>query len=276
MKKTLITRQLIEELENKIEKLYNSVLPKTEEPHIGVEIEFISPIDNMGIAQLLFDSKLEKICSLKDDGSVYESDSHPYGHELTVLMTETNYKRVMRKVCKVLREVKAKANKSCGLHVHLDMRSRNSEKAFKNLVFSQPVLYSMNPKSRAHNEYCLPMVFSDLNKGKRTSRQRGINACALSRFETLEVRLHAGSVDYVEITNWITLLVKIATANQVNSYIVTLEQFMQRFDIKHKYSKYVRNKVLKYNRGKLYTSKQLEDMNDEDDVASTTGRQWYW
>jgi hypothetical protein len=104
-------------------------------------------------------------------------------------------------------EVGAKVNKTCGLHVHLDIRgmaSSDLEDKFAKLVSVQPILYSMQPKSRQENSYCRRTKNRYISRG--SSRYQGINAQSIWKYNTIEVRLHAGTTDFRKIANWVDLL----------------------------------------------------------------------
>ena len=236
--------------------IYDSKQPQDKENYVGIELEFYAPIEQDKLATLLTKARLGKYLHLKDDGSIeipdkYEAPvygdiqcssckeswgaeefnycgrcgtelnkkSFHYSHELCVLVKQSQVARVLPRVTKILNDVKAKTNSSCGLHVHLDMRNRDPNLAFANLVVAQPLLYNLVKADRKKNEFCQKVspgqTFSSMSN--QYERYHSINARAYSKFKTLEVRLHHGSVNDKEILNWTKLLTTVAEHESVSS-----------------------------------------------------------
>jgi hypothetical protein len=102
-------------------------------------------------------------------------------------------------------------NKSCGVHVHIDM-SASGEDDHKALfrfarAFEDQVFELVAP-SRRDNHYCKKLG------GRITlnDRYRWLNFCALREFGTVEVRLHQGSVSPIRIMMWVRLMLKLVEA----------------------------------------------------------------
>lgn len=152
-------------------------------------------------------------CNGYDDHPDYECNcecdcSSEYGHEIAVVAKSSHIAEVITKVCAVLSEHDAEVNKTCGLHVHLDMRGSDENRAFSNLVKAQNLLYGMVPHSRYENTYCRPNKSRCMDDYQ--GRYFGINPQSYKEHRTIEVRLHSGSINAVKIINWIKLLQKIA------------------------------------------------------------------
>jgi hypothetical protein len=181
--------------------------PKTDARHIGIEIEFISELSDSGIRDKLLAARLHKWVHLTGDGSV-EDDNGDNGHELRVLVTEEEAAVVLPKVTACLSDdCDAEINRTCGLHVHLDMRGRAREevaKIYANLVRAHFVLKNMLPPSRRANTYCRENESADFIE--TADRYRMVNARAYSAHETLEVRSHAGTLDATKILRWVKIL----------------------------------------------------------------------
>jgi len=99
------------------------------------------------------------------------------------------------------------------MHVHLDMRQRNVEQAFANLVRAQKLLFSMVPNTRYANNFCKPnrsASFQPRRDEYGFSRFYAINPCAYLKYRTLEVRLHSATTNHKKINHWISLLIKVA------------------------------------------------------------------
>lgn len=215
--------------------LYERKRPSTSDNHVGIEIEFVYPRKKATLLNnLLTDAKLEYNCHLGTDGSVRDVDwiakykeekvfdswikkyytrmicineqDQGIGAELRVLCKESEVSDIITKVCTILFKVKAKVNRTCGLHVHLDMRHRDKEKAYNNLYNCQNLLYSLVDNSRLTNDYCrkLPRKIS-----KPRDKYYGINRTALNEHSTIELRMHEGCINPVRITMWVKLLCSI-------------------------------------------------------------------
>lgn len=201
----------------KFQKTVEDKRPRSHVKHVGVEIEFVSKLGGAELTELLVKHDLQDYVTLKDDGSLDTHGKFRNTHELCVLASERKIEKVIREVCALLKG-NSSVNKTCGLHVHLDMRHRNLEKAYANLWAAQPFLYAMCPKTRIKNSYCKPV--SDYQTGKidcHGDRYVGINRSAYHRHKTVEVRIHSSTLDAVKIVSWVKLLVKIADSKKVDA-----------------------------------------------------------
>ena len=141
--------------------------------------------------------------------------------ELRILTTEEEMESVLERVGLVLKEVKAQVNQSCGLHVHLDMRHRDSNKCYERLYAKQQEMFSMVEKSRKTSTYCKPSTKA-MNNNSDT-RYRAINTDSLRKFSTIEIRLHEGCVDVKLISNWCKYLINIINkkkhSKEIQNYV---------------------------------------------------------
>lgn len=138
------------------------------------------------------------------------------GHELSVLFKEKDILSIMKVLAKDLKAIGAEVNKTCGLHVHLDMRTRSSFQAYVNLIEKQTLLFSMVDKSRKHNNYCKRSSKNYYD----SSHHNAINgADAFEEHQTLEVRMHHGTVDVREIYKWTKLLISIVDAKKTSVFL---------------------------------------------------------
>jgi hypothetical protein len=254
----------------KIRMIKECKTPKTKQHHVGVEIEFLSSISTDDLNSLLADSNLHRYVNLGFDSSVeddngscgccecigdcYEDEAcdlsctRTEGYELRVLAPEYKIHDVIRKVCKVLKQAGAYVNRSCGLHVHLDMRNREVQKAYSNLVSVEKWLYAMNPKSRRNNDFCRPAPSGNFEEAKNAGRYRSINAVAYDELRTLEVRVHAGTVNATKINNWIRVL--LAAVNRGVGNAVTPEEFTRSLGLKGFASSYTKQRINEFNQEK--------------------------
>ena len=131
------------------------------------------------------------------------------GFELRVLVKEDRVYRVLRTLDKVLKEAKLKVNESCGLHVHLDMRNRNIIECSRKLFYAQKLMKKVVKKDRLNNDYCeLVEHESDLSSAGHYSAINTENVRQLNTNKyTIEVRLHHGTTNMMEVYNWIKFLV---------------------------------------------------------------------
>lgn len=138
---------------------------------------------------------------IKGDGSIGDYESSEFGLEIAFTCSINNLEKIDR-VCAVLNKLGARVNKSCGLHVHVDMRNRDAKTQGQRLVNVLPILRRLVPESRRTNTYCLD------NKGKLkySSRYYAINWNSFQKYKTVEVRLHSSTTNATKIKNWVTLL----------------------------------------------------------------------
>jgi hypothetical protein len=189
--------------------------PESEDHHVGIEIEFFSRIIEGQLIEELKARKFDNFVQLQRDDSILAPEGF-YAYELSLLGKEENIYRLVREVCKVLKKLKAQVNDSCGLHVHLDMRNRNATEAFDALIAFQNTLFKMIPSSRRDNEFCKRNGNESLDESiELTDRNLGINAFSYLERQTIEVRMHEGSINQREINDWVYLLVSIINLRQV-------------------------------------------------------------
>lgn len=211
-------------VEKNLKNLYTDKKPTVMKKYIGIELEFCAPIKKNEFAVKLFKAGIYKYAQLKEDGSLRPKDGET-AFELAILLEESIYKKQFKVITDILKEVKAVAkDRRCGLHVHLDMRKRNKDLVYNNLVAAQFALLSVVDPRRHNNEFCkivesrkFPTNFT----GDRQERYKTINAVAYYKYKTLEIRMHEGSVDYNEIVNWVDLLIRVARHKKKLIYPIT-------------------------------------------------------
>lgn len=106
-------------------------------------------------------------------------------------------------------------DRTCGLHVHIDLRDETSRftaaNVYRSLTRFHSVLKMLVPDSRLNNRYCMWRSNALTN-----SRYCAINFKAYYKFRTIEFRCQSGSTDRVKIEKWAELcyqLVQWAKAN---------------------------------------------------------------
>ena len=219
--------------------------PKTDERHISAEIEFGCTKDRNALGKLLFDAGLSEYVELKSDGSVRDLPHGYYPHEIAVCVPVSQRNVVIGRVLKVINDAGAKVNKTCGLHVHLDMRGYDHHKAFNNLVAAQTILYQMIPISRRENTYCKKTINKSYVKHLRSSnRYQGINPCSYRKYGTIEVRLHSGTTDFTKITNFMDILSAVAyNETKIVRSSSTVAGFVKQHNLSRELGEYITSRI---------------------------------
>lgn len=181
--------------------------PKAVAKHIGLELECTSDINRLEAKILKEQLGLNKYMSIGNDGSIEAFDD--YSYELRLLMKESELKSVLTKLGKFLKKGKFHVNESCGLHVHIDMRTRQAKKCYNKLVKFENVLFSLVDEDRWNNNYCLHTSRSTI------SHRKAINFTAVKEHNTIEIRLHDATCDMKRVENWIKLLINVVDAKSV-------------------------------------------------------------
>jgi len=221
--------------------------PKSTQNHLGIEVEFLAPLQRDDIATKIEQAGLGDICQIKADGSVEDDDGSLCGHEMNILCTEANHKTVLRKVCRMFRDIGATVNTTCGLHVHLDMRKRDRQLVYSNLVGVQDILIQMQPRSRRSNNYCPINRDRSFENAARTYSRYAINATAYSKHRTIEVRLHSGTTNYRKITNWIAILLKVVGKRSVVPQVASVDEMTTILRLPPVLREYVEERIRAFN-----------------------------
>lgn len=234
--------------EIKSREIFNAKKPRTMERHVAVEIECFGPISRTDLGIELANAGLGKYIELKSDGSISPGEGRSHAYELAVLAPASVFGEVITKTCEILSQEDCRVNKSCGLHVHLDTRGLNAGRMFSNLVSAQSMLYKMQPISRRDNRFCEPTPSKNLDveirKGKR---YLGINPMSYRRHNTIEVRLHSGTVDAKKILNFVRLLELIAyNVKEVKRAASTLKGFVKQNNIPPALEAYITERISKF------------------------------
>jgi Putative amidoligase enzyme len=234
--------------------------PRSEAEHIGVEIECFVP----NVAKIRDDfqtyciTNRVKGAQIKSDASI-SPDSDHIGIEITVLVRKDDLRDLV-KVCQWLKLKKAKVNKSCGLHVHLDFRTKtNIDTAGTRLESALPYLASLVPSTRrANDRYCRLAK----NSVGSSDRYVAINLSAYSKFKTLEVRLHSGTCNFTKITSWVTILDNIINNTNFDKKQTdqSIDKFIQLLDFKNDaINYYIYERYKKFNGEKSVSEERGEE-----------------
>lgn len=234
-------------IKRNLKALFEDKKPTNKSNYLGVEIEFCAPITEDQLAITLFRSGFHKFVQLKQDGSLRPQKGET-GFEFAMLLRESSYKKDLKSVCDLIASVKGTGtDRRCGLHIHFDMRKRDKDVVFNNLVSCQNVLWSLVDPRRYDNEFCRNVnskKFPTKFNNTREERYKTINAAAYYRHKTLEVRMHEGTVDFKDMTNWIDVLLKIVNYDKkMKNDIGELQTLKKRVRLNSKVYKAVVDKT---------------------------------
>lgn len=188
--------------------------PTSSENCVGIEIEMLAPKDIDFMNKEFVKARLHRFVNVGTDGSIRTDMDGVKAMELRILIPESQLATKLKEICEVLRKNDCYANRSCGMHVHLDMRNRNPELCYKNLFKLQDLMLATQPVGRRNNSYCKPNTAEKLTlkQFETEDRYKVINTASFTKHSTIEIRLHEGATKYKDIFSWVNFLV--STANQ--------------------------------------------------------------
>jgi hypothetical protein len=212
----------------------NTSVNTTGDRSFGVEIEFFGITREMAEMALQSVSLPVVIAGRRDaninewkittDGSVSSTNTGcGSGLELVspILTGKKGYKE-LKVAIDALKSAGARVNVTCGIHVHLDMRTESNKMVaeFAGIYFGiQTQLEWLVSKSRrgGRNNYCSPMRRSSLSQIQDTlfvgdtrsefnlSRYNHFNIMSILKHGTVELRMMNGSVNSKKVTAWVQL-----------------------------------------------------------------------
>jgi hypothetical protein len=168
------------------------------EKAIGLELE--------GFTQRTFDeieTALPYYARVVSDGSIRTNQPEETAAEIKAVFPRGTLEPRLYQLTKTLRTLGMKCNKSCGLHVHFDMRNRTAEEVLKLAKRADKwvkALQELVPVSRRDQHYCKFGISASGN-----DRYKAVNFAAYHKYKTLEIRLHSATFDYAKILSWIRL-----------------------------------------------------------------------
>ena len=137
------------------------------------------------------------------DGSIRPNNTNEKAAEIKALFPRGTLEPRLYTLTKTLRGLDMKCNKTCGLHVHFDMRTRTETDVLKIAKRTDKWLKALQelvPASRRDQHYCKFGISASGN-----DRYRAVNFAAFFKYKTLEIRLHSATFDYAKILSWIRL-----------------------------------------------------------------------
>jgi hypothetical protein len=187
--------------------------------YIGVELEFNQKDHRNEMDDIAAGLKAAGV-----GGYVNLTTDPSCGWEVRCLIPENNWQEILTKILDAIKAMGYTCDQRCGTHVHLDMRRRNVAKVYRNLFFTQTFLRKFLTKERKRNRYCLRNT-KDQYDPQEQVRYMGINTQSYTKHQTVEVRMHHGTLEMAELGPWIALLLKIVNFNgEINKKILTLKQ----------------------------------------------------
>ncbi len=194
---------------------------------VGVEIEFCVDIENRDELQEINGNKPNGVPGIRliyDATPQFSDDRERCRESEARCFFQYGKWARLYAICQRLRDVGAEVNQTCGLHVHLDCRDVSSTSAMATravrLRKAVPWLWNMLPVSRRRSRYC-----GDQNGG----RFQAINTESYSRHNTVEVRMHSGTLNADKIRSWIELVRFIALRSGQGkrpTHLTSLQQFL--------------------------------------------------
>jgi hypothetical protein len=209
-------------------------VPTTMDNYVGIEIEMLSPKTVSEMEKLMIKARLHKYVNIGDDASI-RTDTDGFNRmELRVCLPENLLESHLKILCDVLRKNDCYANRSCGMHVHVDMRNRDPELCYRNFFKVQDVMLEAQPMSRRKNKYCMPSTEKELKLSEfdDTDRRSAINTNSYNKnnMRTIEIRIHEGATKYRDIINWVKFLVGTASLKTDLPKVVTTVSELRSMD----------------------------------------------
>lgn len=207
----------------------NEKTPATKDNYVGIEIEMLSPKTVEEMETLFIKARLHKYVNIGDDASIRHDTDGFNRMELRVCLPEHLLESHLKILCDVLRRNDCYANRSCGMHVHVDMRNRDPELCYRNFFKVQNIMLDAQPQTRRKNKYCMPNEASTLtiDQFDDVPRRSVINTNSYNKndMRTIEIRVHEGATKYRDIINWVKFLVATASLKtELPTVINTIEE----------------------------------------------------
>jgi hypothetical protein len=260
--------------------IYNNKNPEGDVGNwISVEIEcfFTSENREAAAAKRIRALGYSKYVTFKRDGSLNPHDEscdqetedgdgcscgvESHGKEVVVTFPKNDY-TILFKVCDILNELGCWVNRTCGLHVHFDMRSETPRMVTlmaQRMAYSVPALKTMLPKSRRDNQYCV----NTINGRRNGSRYAFVNMQSLAKYGTLEIRGHSGTTDAQKIAHWIDLCRAIMSTKTIKANVGSLDVVLHLANVSETLKAYCLERRAKFSPEVSSGVDQVMDDNEE-------------
>lgn len=229
---------------------------KIKTPYLGIELEIIAKTSKAEIESIMVANKLAGKVYLEHDGSIEAEEDNETPQEITLLVKQDESIDIVRKVCKLLMTdpINAYVNPTCGMHVHFDVRYRDPALVYKNLVHMLPLLNQLVPRSRVvgnwADRFCMQNPTDDILKAQQIitkhntgkPRYQAINPM-YNKHNTIEVRMHGGTINALKINNWIQLCLLAVESQKVIPIITTLKDLTDNFKVTQGMIKFLEERI---------------------------------
>ena len=236
--KRLLNKKLpVKVLKSRKNELWEHKEPKGSQPHVGIEIEFYTSATEEKVFEVFAKLGLQNHVCIGEDGSIHPPDVEDdgimyFGYEVVICAPESQIKRVLNRVSDALKLIDARTNESCGLHVHIDHREatkRNPLISFNNLVRVQDFLFKVVDPERSDNDFCQKVETKDFiahlfRQIDDDDRYYAINALALEKHKTIEVRLFHSTIDAEEIYHYVQMVLAAVKSKKISENIRVVSQ----------------------------------------------------
>ena len=196
----------------------------------------------------LFQRNRISFTSIKGDGSI-RADDGCFAVEV-VILTRLDRPANLLKVCDLLKQLKAKVNASCGMHIHLDARklSEAQVKAIgKKFTKVLPVMARLVPKSRRDNDYCRLGVSKVHNRRGNRERYHAVNLTSYRKHRTIEVRLHSSTTDFNKIISWAKFISAVKDAKSIKKVCHSLNEVTDYVYLEQELLEYLTQREVLFN-----------------------------
>lgn len=175
--------------------------PRTSDLHIGVEIEVNYPCSDT------FRRGVGIECHR--DGSLGN-----YGAEYKLLAKATNIVQEASELVQELWKRRARVDRKCGIHVHLDARQLSDARRMELMTWlkaTQEVWFGMMPPSRRSSHYV-----QRIDDPRYATHYTWAN---VTSYNTVEIRLHGGTLNPYKVAGWLTAMIHIQAKANDASYV---------------------------------------------------------
>lgn len=226
---------------------YNAPADNSKEKYVGVEIEFSCAWPVEEAMEKLIEEGLAKYTTIGYDG---EPPRGHIGYEWKLLVPQSEINTVLPAMGRLINSIGGMSNRTCGLHVHLDMRNRNPAKCYNNLVRAQKILFGVAHPRRSQSHWCLPQATADI-KAAVKGKSAAINPHLADKKNTIEVRIREGIVDGEDMLRWSRLLIAIADNKLMDKDIHNVKDLESNVRLSRYVKEYVKHKIARNKRTDL-------------------------
>lgn len=170
---------------------------------LGIEIETVTPLSHEQAQK-----RVPNYVRCAQDGSIRDNSGNKpngngvWGIEYRILIKRSELDTRVFKAVEAISNMGASVNKSCGLHVHFDMRDKTKVDAaaiHDKMSKWVSVLRELVPASRRANQYCM-------FEGADSDHHRAVSFGSYDKHRTIEVRVHSATLNNIKIIQWVRLM----------------------------------------------------------------------